>query len=104
MVFISVALLFNDYCMSSRSVNGHLLLARLFKYCVRTSTDKASCGSSCRIFEALATVIDCFCERNVENQQALLPFISPFIIEYDGGDGGKKACACDNNSFLQVHV
>ena len=88
--------------MWCRVVNGHLLMTRLFKFCVRTSPAKSTCGASCRIFGALATVIDCFCDGNVENQQTLLPYISPYIMEYDGTMGGKKACTCDNNSFLQV--
>jgi hypothetical protein len=85
-----------------RVVNGHLSVARLFKYCLRTSADKTACGASCRIFAALAAVIDSFCDQNIENQETLLPFVSPLILEYSDRSGGKRACNCDDNSFLQV--
>jgi hypothetical protein len=81
-------------------MNGHQLIVRLFKYCVRTSNGKTVCSASCRIFQALANVIDVFCDQNEENQKTLLPLISPFILEYEGG--GSKVCQCDNDAFLQV--
>ena len=93
-------ILFFDHLI--RVVDGHLLMVRLFKYCVRTST-KTSCGSSCHVFEAVAQVIDTFCENNSRNQKELLPFVSPFIKAFDGS-AGNRACNCDNNSFLQVVV
>ena len=101
-MFLSHSVLAHINRIIHRVMSGHCILVRLFKYCVRNSVGKTTCGVGCRVFAAVADVIDFFCEKNIENQQAFLHLALPYIMEYGGSNEGKKACNCDNNSFLQV--
>lgn len=95
---------FDSSTLMLRLMNGHLLLARLFKFLIRTSPGKSSCGAPCRLLASLATTVDSFCHEHSENQRVLRTLMTPHILEYHQGTGTgtKKACSCDNSSLLQV--